>query len=124
MDTIRLNNISLFAHHGITPQERELGQRFFLDIELGTDLSAAAQQDDLTPSIDYEAVYHAAATAFTSHTCKLLECAAWQVITALFQQFPAREITVRIRKPSTPVNGILDTVEVELSRRREEVIGG
>ena len=124
MDTIRLNNISLFAHHGVTPPERELGQRFFLDIELGTDLSATAQQDDLAPSIDYEAVYNTVAAAFTTPTCKLLERAAWQVITALFQQYPAREVTVRIRKPSAPVDGILDTVEVELSRRREEVIGG
>lgn len=123
MDAIRLNNISLFAHHGVTPQERELGQRFFLDIELGTDLSAAAQQDDLAASIDYEAVYNTAAAAFTAPTCDLLERAAWEVITALFQQFPAREITVRIRKPSAPIDGILDTVEVELYRLREEVIG-
>jgi len=124
MDTIRLNNISLFAHHGVAPQERELGQRFFVDIELTTDLTAAAQQDDLTRSIDYEAVYHAAAKAFTATACQLLEHAAWQVMTALFHQFPAQEITVRIRKPSALGDGILDAVEVELSRRREEVLGG
>lgn len=124
MDAIRLNNISLFAHHGIAPQERELGQRFFLDIELGADLSAAARQDELARSIDYEAVYHAAAAAFTTPACRLLEHAAWQVMTALFQQFPAQEITVRIRKPSPPIDGVLDAAEVELSRRREEVLGG
>jgi len=45
-------------------------------------------------------------------------------MTALFQQFPAQEITVRIRKPSTPIDGVLDAAEVELSRRREEVLGG
>ena len=124
MDTIRLNNISLFAHHGVAPQERELGQRFFVDIELTTDLTAAAQQDDLTLSIDYEAVYHAAARAFVAIPHQLIEGAAWHVMTALFHQFPAQEITVRIRKPSAPGDGILDTVEVELSRRREEVLGG
>lgn len=124
MDTIRLNNISLFAHHGVAPQERELGQRFFVDIELTTDLTAAAQHDDLSRSIDYGEVYHAAARAFAAIPCQLLEHAAWQVITALFQQFPAQEITVRVRKPSVPLGGILDSVEVELSRRREEVLGG
>ncbi|MBA7617757.1 MAG: dihydroneopterin aldolase [Calditrichaeota bacterium] len=124
MDTIRLNNISLFAHHGVTPQERDLGQRFFVDIELATDLTAAAQQDDLTRSIDYEAVYHAAARAFVAIPCQLLERAAWQVMTALFHQFPAQEITVRIRKPSALIDGVMDAAEVELSRRREEVLGG
>jgi len=124
MDTIRLNNISLFAHHGVAPQERELGQQFFLDIELGTDLSAAARQDELAQSIDYEAVFYVTTAAFTTPACRLLEHAAWQVMTALFQQFPAQEITVRIRKPSTPIDGVLDAAEVELSRRREEVLGG
>ncbi len=124
MDTIRLNNISLFAHHGVAPQERELGQRFFVDIELTTDLTAAAQHDDLSRSIDYREVYHAAARAFVAIPCQLLEHAAWQLMTALFQRFPAQEITVRIRKPSAPLGGILDSVEVELSRRREEVLGG
>ena len=124
MDTIRLNNISLFAHHGVSPLERELGQQFFLDIELGADLSAAARQDELAQSIDYEAVFHVVTAAFTTPACRLLEHAAWQVMTALFQQFPAQEITVRIRKPSTPIDGVLDAAEVELSRRREEVLGG
>ncbi|MFC1543605.1 dihydroneopterin aldolase [Candidatus Neomarinimicrobiota bacterium] len=124
MDIIRLNNIALFAYHGVARQEQQAGQRFFLDIDIGTDLSVAAQLDDLASSIDYEAVYQTAAAAFVTPPCQLLERAAWHVITALFEQFPAREITVRIRKPSAPVDGILDTVEVELSRRREEVISG
>ncbi|UCH63835.1 MAG: dihydroneopterin aldolase [Fidelibacterota bacterium] len=124
MDIIRLNNISLFARHGVAPQERELGQRFLVDIELATDLTAAAQQDDLTRSIDYQAVYHAAAGAFTASPCQLLEHAAWQVMKALFQRFPAEEITVRIRKPSIPIDGVMDAAEVELSRHREEVLDG
>lgn len=124
MDAIRLHNIALFAHHGITPQEQQLGQRFYLDIELGIDLSAAAQQDDLALSIDYDAVYHTVATAFSTPTCKLLERAAWQVIEALLARFPAREIRVRVRKAFATANGLLDAVEVELCRRREEVLSG
>ena len=61
------------------------------------------------------------AEAFTSQPHKLLESAGWAVITALFQKFPVDEITVRLRKPSAPIDGILDTVEVELTRQRQEV---
>ncbi len=121
MDVIRLENIALFAHHGVAPQERELGQRFFIDVELACDLPAAASQDDLNQTLDYEAVYRLAAAAFTTHPHKLLESAGWTVITALFQKFPVDEITVRLRKPSAPIDGILDTVEVELTRQRQEV---
>lgn len=121
MDAIRLVNIALFAHHGVTPQEQKLGQRFFVDVELTGDLTAAAREDDLSQTIDYEAVYHTVVEAFTSQPYQLLEGAGWAVMTALFQKFPAEEITVRLRKPSAPIDGILDTVEVELTRQRHEV---
>lgn len=124
MDAICLNNIVLFARHGLAPQEQQLGQRFYLDVEVYADLTAAAQADDLAQTIDYEAVYQTAVAAFMAPTCKLLERAGWQVMTALFQRFPVQEITVRIRKPSARIEGVLDAVEVELTRSREEVLGG
>ena len=124
MDAIRLENIALFAHHGVTPQEQKLGQRFFIDVELTGDLTAAAREDDLSQTIDYEAVYFAVVEAFTERPYQLLEGAGWAVMTALFQKFPAEEITVRLRKPSAPIDGILDTVEVELTRQRHEMPSG
>ena len=80
MDSIRLKDISLYAHHGLKPEERELGQRFSLDVELEADLSAAARQDDISRSIDYSAVYRVVATAFTGSAYQLLEGAAWRII--------------------------------------------
>ena len=124
MDTIRIHNIEIYAYHGVAREEQELGQRFALDIELSADLTAPARDDDLSTTLDYEAIYHAATQAFTSEKCRLLEHAAWRVLTALFDRFPAERITVRVRKPSAPVEGIFDAVEVELSRSREEVEGG
>lgn len=122
MDVIRLENIALFANHGMAPQEVELGQRFYLDVEIHADLGAAARDDSFEDTIDYNAVYHATALAFTSTNCKLIEGAIWLIFKALFEKFPAEEITVRLRKPSAPVEGIFDTVEVELTRRRDEVL--
>ena len=124
MDIIRLNNIVLFAHHGIAPQEQELGQRFFLDVEVHADLGSAAQRDKLDGSIDYEAVYRVVRDTFTSEACQLLEHAAWRLIRVLFGEFPAQEIHVRIRKPSARIDGVFDSVEVELSRKRDEVMVG
>ena len=124
MDAIRLENIALFAHHGVTPQEQKLGQRFYVDVELTCDLTAAAREDDLSQTSDYEGVYHTVVAAFTGRPDQRLEGSGWAVMTALFQKFPAEEITVRLRKPSAPIDGILDTVEVELTRRRHEMPRG
>ncbi len=124
LDIIRLDNIAIYARHGAVRQEQELGQRFGLDIELRADLTTPAREDALGKTLDYEAVYHAATQAFTAKRCKLLEHAAWLVLKALFEQFSAEQITVRVRKPGVPIEGILDGVEVELTRRRDEMSDG
>ncbi len=123
LDIIRLDNIAIYARHGVARQERELGQRYALDIELRADLTIPAREDALGKTLDYEAVFHTVTQAFTAEKCKLLEHAAWLVMKALFDKYPAEEITVRVRKPGVPIEGILDGVEVELSRRRDEVRG-
>ena len=123
MDTIRLNNIALFAYHGIAPEEQSLGQRFHLDVELRGDFTAVAR-DNVAHSIDYVAAYHTVEEAFTAKAYSLLEQAGWQVLQALFQAYPVEEITLRVRKPTAPVGGILDGIELEMTRRREEVIPG
>ena len=46
-DRILVRDLRLWAHVGVLPHERELGQWFELDIELGWDLSAAAAADDV-----------------------------------------------------------------------------
>ena len=122
MDIIRLDNIALYAYHGVVKGEQDMGQRFFMDIELVADLTEAAQTDGLERTIDYHKVYKVATAAFVGERCYLIERVAWNVMTALFKEFTVDEITVRIRKPSAPIDGLLDAVEVDLTRSREEML--
>ena len=124
MDIIRLNSISLFAYHGIESQERELGHRFTLDVELRADLSKAAQSDELADTIDYAAVLHSITAAFTGRAYHLLEHAAWNVMRVLFKEFPAEEIRIRIRKPGAGIDPTLESAEVEINKTRQEVLNG
>lgn len=121
MDIIRLDNIALYAYHGVVKGEQDLGQRFFMDVELVSDLTQAAKSDSLTHTVDYHKVYKIATAAFIGEKCYLLERAAWNVMKALFKDFAVDEITVRIRKPSAPIDGLLDTVEMEMTRSRGEL---
>lgn len=124
MDIIRLNNITLFAHHGVAPQERELGQRFTLNVELVADLTAVARTDELSDAIDYEAVLHTVTAAFTGRACNLLEHAAWNVVRVLFKEFPAEEIRIRVRKSGAGIDASLESAEVELVKKRQDVLNG
>ena len=57
MDIIKLTNIVLYAHHGYYKAERELGQRFELDIEVECNLRQPAKSDNLHHTINYQKVY-------------------------------------------------------------------
>ena len=53
MDYIRIDGITVYAHHGAFLKERVSGQEFVVCAELGTRIAKAAKDDDLEKTIDY-----------------------------------------------------------------------
>ena len=53
MDRINLRNMAFYGYHGNLPSENELGQRFFVDISIGVDLTKPGQSDSIEDSINY-----------------------------------------------------------------------
>ena len=56
MDQIRIENLKVFAYHGVYESEREKGQNFFINATLYTDLKDAAAEDDVELTTDYASV--------------------------------------------------------------------
>jgi dihydroneopterin aldolase len=118
-DRVRLRNISLYGHHGVSPAEQELGRRLSVDVELGLDLSRAGKSDDLADTVDYARAYEVVAEANASRRFSLLETLAEEIARRLLAAFPVSEARVRVRKPDPPVGGVVEEVEIEITRRRE-----
>ena len=53
MDKIYLKNVEIFANHGVFKEEKTLGQKFVLDLELTLSLEEAGRTGDLTKSVHY-----------------------------------------------------------------------
>jgi dihydroneopterin aldolase len=117
-DHVRLNDIVLFAHLGVTEAEREVGQRIHIDVDLTADFEAAAHSDHLADTINYETVYRTVASVVEASRYRLLEALALSVIRELFRTSPATSVRVRIRKPNVPFAGSLASAEVEMVRER------
>jgi dihydroneopterin aldolase len=115
---IRLKNIQVYAYHGAHPHEREHGGRFEIDVELEADLLKAAQTDDLQNTIDYVQVQQTVVFLTTTKHHHLLETLVSTIADHLLQQFPAREVIVRVRKPGASAGVVLDTVEVECRKSK------
>jgi len=116
LDIIRLKNITFYAHHGFYEAERELGQKFEVDIELRCDLHQAAQEDDLKKTMDYRAIFQIAKETFENYKFKLIETVAEKIAQRILLLPDVETVLIRVRKPHVPLNGLLDYVEIEIFR--------
>ncbi len=118
-DRIRLSSILLYGCHGVTEAEREVGRPFEVDVELTTDLAAAADTDDLAATVDYARVYEIVRRVHEAGPYRLLEALAGRIAKEIADELGAAEVTVRVRKPSPPVGGVVGAAEVEITRRSQ-----
>jgi 7,8-dihydroneopterin aldolase/epimerase/oxygenase len=118
VDIIRLKNMTFYAHHGYYEAERELGQKFEVDIELHCDLSSATESDDLKQTVDYQAIYKIAKDTFENYKFKLIETVAQKIASRILQLSGISDVRIRVRKPNVPLNGLLDYVEIEIFREK------
>jgi dihydroneopterin aldolase len=119
MDKIYLERMSFYGYHGVLPAEAELGQRFFVDLELSLDLSKAAASDDLADTVNYAEVFALVREIVEGERYRLVEALAGRIAGQLLARFPFQEVKVKVTKPNPPINGHYDAVAIELVRRRE-----
>ena len=117
-DRIILKDLGFYGYHGVFAEE-ELGQRFFIDLELGTDLTAAAATDRLSAGISYADIYDVVKAAFETRRMKLLEAVAQNIVDDLFSEFEAVTwVIIRLRKPEAPIAMVRGEAAIELHRQR------
>ncbi len=46
MDQLRIKDLEVYAYHGVFPAEKELGQRFVLDLWVDYEMTRAARTGD------------------------------------------------------------------------------
>ena len=119
-DRILLSGLSFYGHHGVKPEEKRLGQRFVVDLELRLELSPAGRTDNLALTVDYGEVYRLARGLVEGPSRDTLEALAEELATALLRRFDRlRGVVVRVNKPSAPIAGAQSgLVAVEITRYR------
>ena len=116
---ITLEGMEFFAHHGIYKEEQKIGNKFCVDMTVSTDLSDAAEHDDIRDTVNYESLYLIIVHEMNEPT-KLLEHIGKRIIDAVFLKFPViYQIEVKISKYNPPVGGICHSASVTLSETRD-----
>ena len=121
MDKIYLKNVEIFANHGVFAEEKSLGQKFILDIELNLDLEEAGKSGDLTKSVHYGELCHGIEKEFTKESFDLIETAAEKVANYTLKNYPlVKSVKVTLKKPWAPIGRHLDYAAVEIERGYHE----
>lgn len=116
---LKLKNMTFHAYHGVWDEERQIGQRFEVDVELKMDVRKAAKTDRLKDTIDLYKVFAEVESVIEGEKYLLVETMAERVAQRILEKFTPSEIRVRVRKPHAPIKGIQDGIEVEIVRSRE-----
>ena len=120
MGTIQLKNMQFYGFHGVDESEKHLGGRFEVDVEMQLSLAKACNSDELNDTVNYEKIYKTVNDCVSKDKFYLIEALANSIAKDILINYPINSIQVRVRKPHAPVKGVLDTVEVELKRTKQD----
>jgi dihydroneopterin aldolase len=119
VDIIRIAGIKSFGHHGALPEEKRLGQRFTVSVDLEVDTRPAAAADDLTKTVDYAEVIRTVEGQLTGKPVYLIETLAQQIAARILATFPViKAVTVEVTKPFAPVAAEFESISVKIRRER------
>lgn len=118
-DIVALEGMEFFAYHGFYKEEQRIGNKYSVDLKIETDFSKAANEDDLTGTIDYEAVYNLVKHEML-HPNKLLESIGQKIIKAVLNEFPkVKAVEVSVSKFNPPIGGVCAKARVTLKSYRQ-----
>ena len=122
LNIIRIKKAVFYGYHGMLSEEQTVGGKFEADVDLYTDFSKAAVDDDLAETLDYHKVYKLIYKIALEEKHYLIESLATKITNELLLNFKKlQKVCVRIRKNSPPLGGVVDCVEVEVVKDRKEL---
>jgi dihydroneopterin aldolase len=119
MGKILLEDIEIYAFHGVMPEENKTGSRFLINLELELDLGRASQSDDLADTFNYHTAFLIVEEEFNTNS-KLLEHVGNRIIRRLFETSgKIQQVKIRVSKMNPPFGGNVKAVSIEMERKRK-----
>ena len=121
LNVVRIKKASFYAYHGALAEEQSIGGNFEAEVDLYFNFSEAAETDDLSKTINYEEIYKQINKVIYQKKYYLIETIATIIADNLLDTYPILEkIDVKVRKNNVPVGGIIDHVEAQVVKSRNE----
>ena len=115
--SIKIQNLRLYAYHGVMPMEQKVGGEFSVSVEAWTSLEKAAKSDRVEDTVNYAELYQIVVREMKQPS-KLLENAAWRIAQAILSEFAEiHAVEVQLTKLNPPMGAQCDgagvTIKIE-----------
>ncbi len=108
--TVVVDGLRIYAHHGVFPQERIVGNMFSVDVHLKCDSAIAMQSDCLDSAVSYVQIVDLVKRVM-SEPSNLLENVVYRIVEALKKEFPqSTGGMVAVYKLQPPISSELERV--------------
>jgi dihydroneopterin aldolase len=110
--TIEVNGIKIYAFHGCLEEEAKIGGNYLVDVMLNTSFFNAAENDDLTQTINYVDINKIVCEEMAIRS-KLIEHVGQRIIQRIKKEI--KNITylkIKVTKICPPINGDVDNVAI------------
>ncbi len=117
MDTISITDLEIFAYHGVLEEEKKLGQKFLISLQLSLCVRKAGVNDELGSTVNYADICNLVSDIFGAKSYDLIESCAEVIADAILLKYQmVKEIVVEIKKPWAPIGCIVNYVSVKIKR--------
>lgn len=117
-DLVTIRGLRVATHIGVTEEERAAAQGVLVDLAVEMSLDAAAREDDLEQTLDYDALIEDVVAAAADGERRLLERFAADLCDLIFRRNGVQGVTVEVAKENPPVAHEVGSISVRMERRR------
>lgn len=117
---IHLKGLEFYGYHGVLEEERTIGQRFLVDVDIFLTTDELLWIDELTSTVNYAEVFSVVKNCVEIEQFKLIESLAEEICTRLLERFDCRAIRVEIHKPNAPIPGVVRDISIEITRKKQK----
>lgn len=117
---LSVTNIQYFAYHGVKKEEKKLGSKYEVDLDMYYDAKNAAAMDDVAFAVNYEdAMFIVSEVLVGEEQFNLIETICEEILNRIFDKFElCQKVTCRVRKYSVPTRRLLDYTQAEQTLER------
>lgn len=124
-DYIIIKDLEVYAFHGVNEEEKQLGQKFILTLNISADLKEAAAKDDILKTINYAQLCSEVEAEFKRNKYNLIETAGGKLAEFILTKYNfANEIEVTVKKPWAPIGSSLSYAAIKIRRSWHDVFIG